>query len=68
MYDTYQRGGYVYNSARWLINLGGVYLSRGKPGDRDRARQTYQLSLEMFTEMGAPGYIKVLEERLASIQ
>jgi hypothetical protein len=35
-----------------------------KPGDQDRAQEPYQQSLNMFTEMGAPGYIKVLEERL----
>jgi hypothetical protein len=30
----------------------------------EKTQETFQKSLEMFTEMGAPGYIKVLEERL----
>lgn len=65
--DTYQRGGYRYDSARQLINLGDALVGRNEPGDLDRARKTYQHSLEIFTEMGAPGYIKVLEERLVDI-
>ena len=35
--------------------------------DLERARETYQQSLDMFTEMGAPGYVKVLEERLGDL-
>jgi hypothetical protein len=35
-----------------------------KSGDQDRAQETYQQSLKNFGGMGAPGYIKVLEERL----
>jgi hypothetical protein len=33
----------------------------------ERNRETYQQSLEMFTEMGALEYIKVLEERLGDL-
>ena len=32
-------------------------------GSRD-GRETYQQSLEMFSEISAPGYIKVLEDRM----
>jgi hypothetical protein len=39
-------------------------VGRNEPGDLERAWETYQQSLDMFTEMGAPGYIQVLEERL----
>ena len=63
--EKHQNSGYRYNSARWLINLGDAIKFRNEPGDWERARKTYQQSLEMFTEMGAPGYIKVLEERLS---
>ena len=42
-------------------------VGRNEPGDLERARETYQQSLDMFTEMGAPGYIKVLEERLGDL-
>ena len=36
-------------------------------GDKERARKIYQQSMDMITEMGAPGYIKVLEERLEEL-
>jgi transposase-like protein len=53
--------------ARKLIDLGDTYVSRDKPGDLEKVQETYQQSLDMFTEMGAPGYIKVLEERLGNL-
>ena len=58
--DCHHRWGW----ARKLIDLGDALVGHNQPGDLDRARETYQQSLDMFTEMGAPGYIKVLEERL----
>ena len=53
--------------ARQLIDLGDAYLGRNEAGDLERARETYQQSLGMYTEMGSPGYIKVLEERLGEL-
>ncbi|MCJ7537974.1 MAG: hypothetical protein MUO57_20805, partial [Anaerolineales bacterium] len=53
--------------ARKLIDFGDALLGRSEPGDLDQAREAYQQSLDMFTEMGAPGYIKVLEERLGEL-
>jgi hypothetical protein len=53
--------------ARRLIDLADAHLGRNEPGDLEKARETYQQSLDMFTEMGAPGYIKVLEERLGEL-
>jgi len=53
--------------ARRLIDLGDSLVGRSEPSDLERAREIYQQSLEMFTEMGAPGYIKVLEERLREL-
>ncbi len=47
--------------------LGDAFVGRNEPGDLERARETYQQSLDMFTEMGAPGYIQVLEERLKDL-
>jgi tetratricopeptide (TPR) repeat protein len=64
--DIWQAGGYRWNWARQLIDLGDAMMGRNLPGDRERGEQTYRQSLEMFTEMGAPGYIKVLEQRLGS--
>jgi tetratricopeptide (TPR) repeat protein len=55
---------YRWGWARRLIDLGDALVGRNEPGDLELARETYEQSLDMFTEMGAPGYIKVLEERL----
>jgi hypothetical protein len=62
--DIYRAGGYKWNWARQLIDLGDVLIGRGLPGDREQAEHVYRQSLEMFTEMGAPGYIQVLAQRL----
>jgi tetratricopeptide (TPR) repeat protein len=58
-----QNCGEYWELARKLIDLGDAYINRDESGDLEMARDTYQQSLDMFTEMGAPGYIKVLEER-----
>jgi len=58
---------YRYAWSRKLIDLGDALVGRNNPGDLGRARETYQQSLDKFTEMGAPGYIKVLEERLGEL-
>jgi tetratricopeptide (TPR) repeat protein len=62
-----QAGEYRWYWARTLINLGDAFVGRSGPGDRERAQQAYRQSLEMVTEMGADGYIRVLEKRLREI-
>jgi tetratricopeptide (TPR) repeat protein len=62
--DIYQEGGYRWRWARQLIDLGDALIGRNGSGDRERAEKAYREALEMFTDMGAPGYVKVLEERL----
>ena len=59
-----KKSGHRWRWARRLIDLGDALIGRDKPGDLERARETYQQSLDMFSEMGAPGYVEVLEERL----
>ncbi len=66
--DIWQAGGYRWNWARQLIDLGDSLLGRDLPGDREQAERVYRQSLELFTEMGAPGYIQVLEQRLGGIE
>jgi tetratricopeptide (TPR) repeat protein len=63
--ESYSSGGFRWDTARYLIDLGDALIGRNEPGDLDRAREAFRQSLDMFTEMGAPGYVKVLEERLA---
>ena len=64
----YQRGEYCWEWARQLIDLGDVLLGRNQPGDRERAKETYRQSLEMFKEMEAYGYCEVLEKRLQDME
>lgn len=66
--EIFRKPGQYWNWARKLFDLGDVPARRNEPGDLERAREIFQQSLDMFTEMGAPGYIKVLEERLVELQ
>jgi DNA-binding SARP family transcriptional activator/tetratricopeptide (TPR) repeat protein len=65
--DLLQTTGFRWEWARALIDLGDIYAQRNQPGDPERAREAYQCSWDMFTEMEAPGYIQVLRQRLQSI-
>jgi len=65
--DIYQAGSCRWFWARRLIDLGDSLVGRDLPGDRVQAQQAYRQSLEMFTEMDAPGYIQVLEQRLGGM-
>jgi class 3 adenylate cyclase/tetratricopeptide (TPR) repeat protein len=67
MIEICERTDHFWFLARQLINLSDALVHRDQPNDLERAREGYQRSLEMFTEMGASGYIKVLEERLQSL-
>jgi class 3 adenylate cyclase/tetratricopeptide (TPR) repeat protein len=50
--------------ARTYLDWADIYVSRDELDDRDRAQELYRKSLDMFTEMGADGYVKVVKERL----
>ena len=65
--NIYKNCHYKWMWARRLIDLGDVLTYRSESGDRERACITYQQSLDMFTEMGMPVYVKVLEERLGEL-
>ena len=41
--------------------------SQDESGDRERAKEAICQALETFTEMEAPGYLRVLKERLGGI-
>jgi DNA-binding SARP family transcriptional activator/tetratricopeptide (TPR) repeat protein len=62
-----QSAGNRWYWARRLIDLGDIYSQREQPGDLERARATYQQSLDMFSEMEATGYIAVLHRRLQAL-
>ena len=54
--------------ARMLLSLADVHTGRGEPSDFTRAQSLYSLALDLFTKIGAPAYVKIIEERLASLQ
>jgi hypothetical protein len=37
---------------------------RGQPGDRERALELYNQAREIFSEIGATGYVDIIEGRL----
>ena len=66
--EIFQVGGFRWSWARVLIRLGDALRQRGELGDLEQAREVYQQSLAMFTEMGAPGYIAALNSRLNDLE
>jgi class 3 adenylate cyclase/tetratricopeptide (TPR) repeat protein len=60
--------GLRWGYARILLDWGAVLVARLAAGDLDKAREIYQQSLEMFTEMGAAGYVQVVEQRLIALE
>jgi tetratricopeptide (TPR) repeat protein len=65
--NIYRNRGHRWFLARYLIDMGDALLGRDGPGDHEQAQEAYRHSLEMFTEMDAPGYIQVLKQRLENM-
>jgi len=64
--DFLKDHGFRWGWARRLIDLGNALTRRDGVGDREKAQEIYQQSLEMFKDMTAPGYVEVLENRLGN--
>jgi tetratricopeptide (TPR) repeat protein len=58
---------YRWEIARTLLEWGDVYISRGDVGDIEQAQDLYRQSRDIFTEMGADGYIHVVSERINAL-
>jgi class 3 adenylate cyclase/tetratricopeptide (TPR) repeat protein len=56
--------GFRWEQARALLELGDVYVSLNAEEDFNRAQSRYRKSLDMFSDMGADGYVEVVKERL----
>jgi hypothetical protein len=48
---VFQNSGHRWLLARKLVDLGEALVGRNEPGDLERAREAYQQSLDMITEM-----------------
>jgi class 3 adenylate cyclase/tetratricopeptide (TPR) repeat protein len=54
----------IWNHARALMEWGDVCVARGTVDDLEKAKALYIQAQEMFTNMGAEGYVKVLKKRM----
>jgi tetratricopeptide (TPR) repeat protein len=54
--------------ARALLSWAEVYKIRAEIGDYELAQEMYQNSLEMFAQMGAEGYVKLVNNRLQLLE
>jgi class 3 adenylate cyclase/tetratricopeptide (TPR) repeat protein len=53
--------------ARAWMDWGDVCVARASEGDFDKAREKYSQSLDLFTDMGANGFIRLVQERLDNL-
>jgi class 3 adenylate cyclase/tetratricopeptide (TPR) repeat protein len=60
--------GMRWQHARLLLEWGDVCIARGATGDLDKAQELYQQSLDMFTGMGADGYMRLLSARIDAMK
>lgn len=66
--DLVKEAGQRWEIARAYLDWRDVCVARGEAGDLERAKELYHQSLEMFTQMGADGYVKVVHERIAALK
>ncbi|MFW6042568.1 MAG: tetratricopeptide repeat protein, partial [Chloroflexota bacterium] len=57
-----------WEEAHKLLELAEIYRRRRKSGDRELARAHYTEALDLFTDMGATGYVEVIQARLSQVQ
>lgn len=65
--DRFRDSGGRWFQARFRINLGDALRERDSPRDREQARQVYQQALDLFAQMGADGYVQVVQKRLETL-
>jgi tetratricopeptide (TPR) repeat protein len=54
--------------ARMLTHWADVHISRGEPGDLERAEALLQDAKSAFEEMGAPYFVGIIEKKLEGLQ
>ncbi len=60
--------GEPWASARVLVDRAEVHVSRGEPGDRQRAAELLREAQEAFQDMGVPRYAAIAQERLRELE
>jgi tetratricopeptide (TPR) repeat protein len=67
LHEWYTRAGMRWHQTHTLLDLAEIHRLRGGPEDREQARELYKHLLGIFTEIGATGYVRILQERLQMI-
>lgn len=62
-----QRAGQRGDQACALLMLVDAHIARESPGDPEQAKGHHHQAVELFEEIGAPGYIVVARERLSTL-
>jgi tetratricopeptide (TPR) repeat protein len=62
--EWYTRIGLRWDQAHTLIEMAEIHSLRGQPEDRERALDLYNQAREIFAEIGATGYVDIIEGRL----
>jgi serine phosphatase RsbU (regulator of sigma subunit)/class 3 adenylate cyclase len=67
VYDTYSQSNRRWSQARTLSDWGDALTYRGEPTDFVSARQLYNQSLVIYSDMGAAWYKEQVESRIQSV-
>jgi class 3 adenylate cyclase/tetratricopeptide (TPR) repeat protein len=62
--EWFNQGGMRWDQAHTLLEMAEIHRMRGQPGDRERALELYNQAREIFSEIGATGYVDIIEGRL----
>jgi tetratricopeptide (TPR) repeat protein len=60
----YTRAGMRWDQAHTLLDLAEIHLLRGHPGDQEQALDLFKRSTEVFSEIGAQGYVDIVQGRI----
>jgi predicted ATPase len=66
--DLVTNAGQRWAQAHILLELGEVYISMTETGAQEKAAEYYRQSLALFNEIGATGYVALVERRLNALK
>jgi predicted ATPase len=63
--EWYTRAGMRWEQAHTLLELAEIHRLRDRSKDRDLAQDFYAQSKAIFTEIGATGYVEIVQDRIS---
>jgi tetratricopeptide (TPR) repeat protein len=66
--ELYDRSGWYWDGAWNRLNLALTFDARRMPGDPELAKTNYMAAMQAFARMKAHGYVKMIQEKLESIE